>query len=245
MCVFTISPKLFAPLSFSTSGKTTKGKDGYSAGKSGGFSGKGGKGNGGKGSFEAEGKNGGGKNSGKHDSYGKNGKESYGGKNGGKHFENNGKNGGGHGGDKDGKGKGKNGGRAGNDYAPHAGYFGKGQNENVPADASKMLYEFRTSNKLFSLEEILPHITEFSRDQFGSRLIQHKLSNAGFAEKDLVFEAILADAKTLITDPFANYVLQKFFEVGTTRQRVNLAKAIKGSVLELSLHVFGCWVMQR
>uniref|UniRef100_A0A915DPG4 PUM-HD domain-containing protein n=1 Tax=Ditylenchus dipsaci TaxID=166011 RepID=A0A915DPG4_9BILA len=45
-------------------------------------------------------------------------------------------------------------------------------------------------------------------------------------------------------DVFGNYVIQKFFEIGTADQRAKLAAAIKGNVLKLALQMYGCRVLQ-
>jgi len=95
------------------------------------------------------------------------------------------------------------------------------------------------------LLDIVPHVVEFAKDQYGSRLIQSKLSTCTPDEKQLLYVAIKKETKHLVLDPFANYVIQKFFEYGTLSQRRGLAAELRGSVLELSFHMFGCWVMQR
>lgn len=50
---------------------------------------------------------------------------------------------------------------------------------------------------------------------FLSRFIQQKLERATPAERQMVFGEILQAAYQLMTDVFGNYVIQKFFEVGT------------------------------
>lgn len=47
------------------------------------------------------------------------------------------------------------------------------------------------------------------------RFIQQKLERATPAERQMVFGEILQAAYQLMTDVFGNYVIQKFFEVGT------------------------------
>ena len=48
------------------------------------------------------------------------------------------------------------------------------------------------------------------------RFIQQKLERAALPEKQQVFNEILASAYHLMTDVFGNYVIQKFFEFGST-----------------------------
>lgn len=42
-----------------------------------------------------------------------------------------------------------------------------------------------------------------------------------------------------------SYVVQKFFELGTPAQKIQLGEALRGHVLELSLQMYGCRVVQK
>jgi len=46
-------------------------------------------------------------------------------------------------------------------------------------------------------------------------------------------------------DVFGNWVIQKFFEHGDQNQKKVLASRMKGQVLNLSLNVYGCRVVQK
>lgn len=48
-----------------------------------------------------------------------------------------------------------------------------------------------------------------------------------------------------MVDVFGNYVIQKFFEHGTSDQKRILADKICGHVLALSLQMYGCRVIQK
>lgn len=85
---------------------------------------------------------------------------------------------------------------------------------------------FRYRFPSLQLRDLANHIVEFSQDQHGSRFIQQKLERASAAEKQLVFQEILASAYSLMTDVFGNYVIQKFFEFGTPEQKSTLAQKV-------------------
>jgi len=70
------------------------------------------------------------------------------------------------------------------------------------------------------------NVVEFSQDQHRSRFIQQKLERAAPAEKQLVFQEILAAAYSLMTDVFGNYVIQKFFEYGAPEQKNALVQKV-------------------
>ena len=76
------------------------------------------------------------------------------------------------------------------------------------------------------LSDLANHVVEFSQDQHGSRFIQQKLERATPAEKEMVFNEILASAHSLMTDVFGNYVIQKFFEHGTPEQKTALVHKV-------------------
>nr|DAD28248.1 TPA_asm: hypothetical protein HUJ06_029716 [Nelumbo nucifera] len=78
--------------------------------------------------------------------------------------------------------------------------------------ASSLLEEFKSNKtKCFELSEIAGHVVEFSADQYGSRFIQQKLETATIEEKNMVFQEIIPQALSLMTDVFGNYVIQKVF----------------------------------
>ncbi|XP_057473783.1 pumilio homolog 1-like [Actinidia eriantha] len=111
---------------------------------------------------------------------------------------------------------------------------------------SSLLEEFKSNKtRCFELSEIGGHVVEFSADQYGSRFIQQKLETATTDEKNMVFEEIIPQAFTLVTDVFGNYVIQKFFEHGIASHRRELASKLFGHVLTLSLQMYGCRVIQK
>lgn len=61
---------------------------------------------------------------------------------------------------------------------------------------------------------------------FYYRFIQQKLERATVQEKQMVFNEIIGAAYSLMTDVFGNYVIQKFFEFGTTEQKTTLAQKV-------------------
>lgn len=106
-------------------------------------------------------------------------------------------------------------------------------------------------------------------DQYGSRFIQQKLEIASLDVREKIFPEILSNAIALTTDVFGNYVIQKvsvypswiiyiscvilthvwwcsqFFEFATESQLIQLADKLKGHILELSLQMYGCRVVQK
>ena len=69
-----------------------------------------------------------------------------------------------------------------------------------------------------------------------SRFIQQKLERATPAERQMVFGEILQAAYQLMTDVFGNYVIQKFFEVGTVVTVVGLHLMVLGIFVSSLIH---------
>ena len=95
------------------------------------------------------------------------------------------------------------------------------------------------------LRDLANHIVEFSQDQHGSRFIQQKLERAAPTEKQLVFQEILSAAYSLMTDVFGNYVIQKFFEFGSTDQKSQLVNKVFSYFLMplLLLYILLCFAL--
>ncbi|XP_059307555.1 pumilio homolog 4-like [Lycium ferocissimum] len=111
--------------------------------------------------------------------------------------------------------------------------------------APSLLEDLKNNPRSLDLLDVLNHVVEFSKDQYGSRFIQKKLETATVEEKMKIFPEILPHAHSLMTDVFGNYVIQKFLEHGMESQRKELARQLIGHVLPLSLQMYGCRVIQK
>jgi mRNA-binding protein PUF3 len=60
-----------------------------------------------------------------------------------------------------------------------------------------------------------------------------------------VFREIEPNAIQLMKDVFGNYVIQKFFEHGNQVQKKVLASVMKGKVVDLSVQMYACRVVQK
>ncbi|CAN4126634.1 unnamed protein product [Withania somnifera] len=108
-----------------------------------------------------------------------------------------------------------------------------------------LLEDLKIKPRSLDLLDVLNHVEEFSKDQYGSRFIQKKLETATVEEKMKIFPEILPHAHSLMTDVFGNYVIQKFLEHGMDSQKEELARQLLGHVLPLSLQMYGCRVIQK
>uniref|UniRef100_A0A0D3H4C2 PUM-HD domain-containing protein n=1 Tax=Oryza barthii TaxID=65489 RepID=A0A0D3H4C2_9ORYZ len=96
-------------------------------------------------------------------------------------------------------------------------------------------------NNAMRLINIKGHVPAFSADAFGSRFIQHKLERATPTELLTVYEEIVPYTCMLAIDVFANYL----FGYGPTLYRRELIGKLIGRVVALSLHMYGCRVIQK
>jgi len=70
------------------------------------------------------------------------------------------------------------------------------------------------------------------------------LQQASESEKALIFSEIESAAWDLMMQKFGSRVIQKFFEFGTAEQIQSLMQQLRGQVIKMSLHTFGCQVIQ-
>lgn len=97
----------------------------------------------------------------------------------------------------------------------------------------------------YGLSDIISHVAEFARCNRGSKFIQKKLGDATDARKASVFNELWAELFSLSTDPSANFVIQKFFDIGSVEQKLELTSFIINNVWLLSTNLYGCRVVQK
>uniref|UniRef100_A0A0E0L149 PUM-HD domain-containing protein n=1 Tax=Oryza punctata TaxID=4537 RepID=A0A0E0L149_ORYPU len=112
----------------------------------------------------------------------------------------------------------------------------------------------------YRLLHIQRHVFQCSIDQCGICFIQQKVQTATPEEKFMIIDEIMPHAIELVTDVYGNYVIQKMIEQGAPFQWRKITICFLGSVLsiscqisedmyghvvELSVHPYGCHVVQH
>lgn len=95
------------------------------------------------------------------------------------------------------------------------------------------------------LNDIIRHVCAFACDREGSKFIQSKLDGATELQKLLIFHEMQPTLPALMTDRFANYIVQKFIEIGNNEQRQWILSAVEFGLMILGTHKYGCRVVQR
>ncbi|KAF6765219.1 armadillo-type protein [Ephemerocybe angulata] len=113
----------------------------------------------------------------------------------------------------------------------------------------KLLHDFRTTqDRKWKLKDIVGHVAEFSRDQYGSRFLQDAIDSPGASDDDLDMvrrEIISAGLLDLSKDMFGNYVVQRIAERSDAQYYAGYVDLLIDHVRDLSLHVYGCRVIQK
>ncbi len=123
---------------------------------------------------------------------------------------------------------------------------GGGSGDLPTASRGPLLEELRNNrSKKFELSEVMGSLVEFCGDQHGSRFIQQQLETCSAEDKQRVFEDILPHSYTLMEDVYGNYVIQKFFDHGAPEHVRILADHLRGHMIELSMQMYGCRVIQK
>ena len=99
--------------------------------------------------------------------------------------------------------------------------------------------------EMLTLQQMIDQLMPMARDQNGSRFIQMKLENSDLPERQILFDAIMPHIAELMCDIFGNYVVQKFYDIGTDEQKRVLCSVLHGRVVEMSKNAYGCRVVQK
>merc|ERR1712038_347191 len=131
--------------------------------------------------------------------------------------------------------------------------YGKSLSQNAippnafPAPSKQDMMDTFKANDPQSLQAAID--TGFLRDIItcsdGSRLIQRLIEVASAEEKRSAFNILCPDIVEISKDQFGNYVIQKFFEFGDGVLEPYIIQKLFGNVMHLSLHSFGCRVVQK
>jgi pumilio RNA-binding family len=112
--------------------------------------------------------------------------------------------------------------------------------------SSPLLEEFRSSkNRDWTMRRIEGHVVEFCQDQNGSRFIQQRLEMGDVVEQQIVMQEVLPAIRRLRNDVFGNYVVQKLLDFGTPKVKADIRDTLEGEMVQLSLQMYGCRVVQK
>lgn len=85
-----------------------------------------------------------------------------------------------------------------------------------------------------------------AEDVVGAKYVEHRLARGSKEEIQRAYEALRLDAHRLGTHVFGNHCIQKMLDVLSMAQRIQVYQsAIVGRVVELSLHTYGCRMLQK
>uniref|UniRef100_A0ACD6AQV2 Uncharacterized protein n=1 Tax=Avena sativa TaxID=4498 RepID=A0ACD6AQV2_AVESA len=95
------------------------------------------------------------------------------------------------------------------------------------------------------LIQIKGHVPAISIDPIGSRFILKKLDTATTGEIIMLYNEMTPCILALILNVFSNSVIQKLLDYGPPIYTRKLIGNLKGHVLDLSLQLYGCRVIQK
>ncbi|KAK9930544.1 hypothetical protein M0R45_027580 [Rubus argutus] len=101
---------------------------------------------------------------------------------------------------------------------------------------------------LGSLAEVQGYIYFIAKDQHGCRFLQRMLDEGNHQDVQLIFDRIINHVLELMTDPFGNYLMQKFLDMCNEQQRMQLVLKVTkepGQLVRVSLDTHGTRVVQK
>lgn len=105
--------------------------------------------------------------------------------------------------------------------------------------------DFYAKYRLGSSTDVSEVCTAVCKDQEGSRYIQGLMDAWTADQVGLFFDHIIDSSFELSTNLFGNYVIQKIIPLLDEGQTFNLILQFFGHICDLSLHVYGCRVVQK
>lgn len=121
------------------------------------------------------------------------------------------------------------------------------RNRTQPTTSRSFLLDDFKGDRYESLQltDIVSHVVEFASDADGSKFIQIKLNDATDSRKEMIFREMRPYLRRLMSNTFGNFVVQKFFDIGTMRHKLDIIEEIRFNFQMLSLHKYGCRVVQK
>ncbi|TFK29954.1 ARM repeat-containing protein, partial [Coprinopsis marcescibilis] len=113
---------------------------------------------------------------------------------------------------------------------------------------SILLSEFRIKNgRKWTIADIRGHIAEFSRDVYGSRLIQETIEAGKHEDLDMISKEIMSSdcLVAICSDDCGNYVVQKVLDKSSPGRRRECFALLLDHIVPLSTDLFGCRVIQK
>lgn len=130
--------------------------------------------------------------------------------------------------------------------AAAAAHRGTGLPVVAPVSAAPSMPPSGGAVPIFSAAELRGRVAQLCRDQHGSRFLQAQLEEEETTpEKRVILDEVVPKTRELAADVFGNYVVQKVLTHGDQAAVEGVAEQLSGHAVALSLHVYGCRVVQK
>jgi len=129
--------------------------------------------------------------------------------------------------------------------SPQKGPRGRHENQSNRSTASSLLLNHKNTGYRPTIEELRDHVVEFACDNNGSRHLQYMNEGLTDEQRQILVDEAMSEGTRLMTDVFANYVMQNLLVHCNPRQRIEILSAMRGKVLQLSRDQYGTRVVQR
>jgi len=106
----------------------------------------------------------------------------------------------------------------------------------------------RPQDKEVVIAKMRGQILSMSQHKFASNVVEKCVQYGSRKDRSLILDEILSENDSLfimMKDPYANYVVQKIFDVVDDRQRAILIQRIKPHISSLKKFTFGKHIISR
>lgn len=117
----------------------------------------------------------------------------------------------------------------------------------IVGDTLEIELEPGVVSRIAHLSELSGRTLAVARDQNGCRFLQRKFDEGGSSAVAEIFDELLPNLITLMTDPFGNYLFQKLVERCNDEQRMRVLREIcvGTRLVEVSLNTHGTRAVQK
>ena len=96
-----------------------------------------------------------------------------------------------------------------------------------------------------AVERLIENAPKLAKDQAGCRMLQKQLELNDKEVNNRIFDRIIGDFATLMTDPFGNYLCQKLAEACTLDQMAQVIEAASSSLTNICFDPHGTRAVQK
>lgn len=104
-------------------------------------------------------------------------------------------------------------------------------------------YKFDPNN--LTINQLRYYVIPFCREQYGCRYLQMMIEKSPSVAKDLIFNQVLNDLKSIVNDRFGNYLIQKLIMILEYEDFLKMIEELSDNLILTACNFYGTRVIQH